>query len=58
MFKFFINIDIFKNLLIDINIDIDTLKNGVIDINIFKIFLIDIDIDIFKDCQYIDNQYV
>ena len=43
-----IDIDIFKNVLIDIDIDIDIFKNVLIDIDIFKNVLIDIDIDIFK----------
>ena len=47
--------DIFKNVLIDIDIIIDIFKNVLIDIDIFRIVLIDIfkngliDIDIFNN---------
>ena len=48
--RYFIDIDIFQNSLIDIDIDINIFKNGHIDIDIdidiFQIVLIDIDIDI------------
>ena len=47
--RYFIDIDIFQNLLIDIDINIDIFKSDLIDI--------DIDIDIFKKCRYIDNRY-
>ena len=52
--RYFIDIDILQNSLIDIDIDIDIFKNDHvdidIDIDIFQIVLIDIDtdIDIFK----------
>ena len=46
--------DIFKNVLIDI----DIFMNGLfdIDIDIFKSGLIDI--DIFEKCRYINNRYI
>ena len=53
--RYFIDIDIFRNLLIDINIfqnlliDIDIFQNLLIDIGIFQNLLIDIDIDIFQN---------
>ena len=43
-----IDIDIFQNLLINIDIDIDIFQNSPIDIDIFQNSLIDIDIDIFR----------
>ena len=47
--------DIFKNDLIDIDIDSDIFKNALIDLA-FDIFRSGpIDIDIFQKCQYIDN---
>ena len=50
-----IDIDIFKNDLIDI--DSDIFKNALIDLA-FDIFRSGpIDIDIFQKCQYIDNWY-
>ena len=54
-----INIDIFKNILIDIDISMNVFIDIDIDIDIFKSDLIDIDIgiDIFKTCRYIDNRY-
>ena len=48
--RYFIDIDILQNCLIDIDIDIDIFQNHHIDI--------DIDIDIFQKCRYIDNRYV
>ena len=50
----------FQDLLIDIDIDIDIFQNCLIDIDIFKNdhIDIDIDIDIFQKCRYIDNRYV
>ena len=55
--RYFIDIDILQNSLIDI--DIDIFKNVLIDIDtdidIFKNSLIDI--DIFKKCRYIDMAY-
>merc|ERR1711989_276183 len=53
--RYFIDIDIFRNLLIDIDIDIDIFQNLLIDIDIdIDIFQnspidIDIDIDIFQN---------
>ena len=51
--RYFIDIDILQNSLI--NIDIDIFKNGHIDIDIdiFQIVLINIDIDIFKTIMLI-----
>ena len=54
--RYFIDIDIFRNLLVDIDIDIDIFQNLLvdidIDIDIFQNLLvdIDIDIDIFQIC--------
>ena len=61
--RYFIDIDILQNCLIDIDIDIDIFQNHHIDIDIdIDIFQnhhidIDIDIDIFQKCRYIDNRY-
>ena len=44
--RYFIDIDIYQNLLVDI--DIDIFKNGHVDI----------DINIFQKCRYIDSRYV
>ena len=49
-------IDIFKNVLINIDINISMNVFIDIDIDIFKSDLIDI--DIFKKCRYIDNRYM
>ena len=44
--QYFIDIDIYQNLLVDIDIDIVIFQNVLVDIDIFQNLLIDIDIDI------------
>ena len=58
--RYFIDIDILQNCLIDIDIDIFQNDHIDININIFKNdhIDIDIDIDIFQKCRYIDNRYI
>ena len=38
--------------------DINIFQNCFIDINIYKKDHLNIDIDVFQKCRYIDNQYV